>query len=192
MGPENDAPSLCDGFPTTPLLLDANAKKRYRQYFLQQPGPHIEIRNGRGVVIEPTPEEMRQLSSVYVVKASENGITYTQPEGAPDTWVEETFALLIAEDLGIHHQAPEWADQPAITLIPANRPTTLQPDDRARPFSTYAVWNGILEGQAVSPWYPGRHDRPSRLVRTRHPGNGHSRRQIWAKHKRCRASRTNH
>lgn len=153
--PVNDAYRAYDRFPTTGLYLDVNAPKRYRPYFVEVPGPHIEIHDGKGVVVEATADEIKRLSTVHVVEPSRHGITHTAPEDAPDDWIEVVFAAQIAEDLGIDQPLPPWANQPAITLVPVNRPTILERLNlpNLRPFSTVAYWDDSITGRAYAAWH---------------------------------------
>lgn len=155
----NDLPGTASngGLPATGLRLDVNAPKRYRPYYEQRPGPHVEIHHGKPLVVEPSPAELKALSTVHVVEPSRHGITYNTPRNAPENWIEELFAAQIARDLGLDIETPEWAQDPAVTLVPANRPATLKqlrlPE--LRPFSTIAFWDDILKGRSYAAWFDG-------------------------------------
>jgi hypothetical protein len=122
--PDNDPPPQGFGLPVSETRIDINRSKRYRLYHIIQPGPHVEIHDGRGVVVHPTDEELRLLSRVVVTNPSLQGVTFTQPADAPEQFAEELFAVHIAERLNINQPSPQWRYQTAETLLPVTRPAT--------------------------------------------------------------------
>ena len=73
--PENQPPPESWGLEVEGPFFDGNRSKRYRTYHLVRPGPHIEIRDGTPVVVEPTEKQIRELSRVIVTNPSMHGIT---------------------------------------------------------------------------------------------------------------------
>ncbi len=142
--------------PRTGLLANVVAAKKYDPWWLTQPGDHVEIHDGRPVIVPPAPEQTRTLSRVRVVGPSLHGITQQPPPGlSPETWVAETAGALITRQAGLEPQEPPWAWHPAYTIIPTTRPTLVRLHPKACPCSRLAVLASHLgTGRAVTPWHP--------------------------------------
>ena len=151
--PENTPPIT--GMPVTGPLANPVAAKKYDVYWVSEPGAHLEIHNGIGVVIQPTAQDRRELSRVLVAKASHHGLTHIPPTGSdPDTWVAEAVAPLLARQAGITPIEPSWYTDPAISLVAATRPRIAN-THHAWPYSKLAVWNPMLgNGRAITRWHP--------------------------------------
>jgi hypothetical protein len=141
------------GLPTE-LLLAPRAPKRYTVYRRERPGPHIELRDGKPVVVNPTAAAIQQLSRVEVVRPSEHGLPFLAPEGSPE-WVAEGLEHLLRIDLGLPTKLPGWWDDPHISLVPASRPEIASLHPEARPFSRLAVTQIPLAGPVIAPWHEG-------------------------------------
>ena len=138
----------------TTLREEINAAKRHRAYVIKVPGDHVEIPDGQPVLVPPTPAQLSELSQVHVTEPSRHGITHRQPVDAPDGWVEETYAALIAQTLGIEQPIPTYADHLAPSVIAANRPTTVELHDALQPGARVAVLEDQLgRGRCVAPWH---------------------------------------
>jgi hypothetical protein len=146
--PENIPP--ISGLPLDGLFLDVNRSKRARPYYVAAPGPHVEIHDGAGVVVEPSAEAVRAMSEVRMAKASHHGITYLRPAGASDDWIEELFAANLNEYHGYDKQPPEWRTGTAISGARATRSVMINAHPAARPGTTLGIARGLLSGQAVA------------------------------------------
>ncbi len=151
--PENQPPPEAGGFTVEWPFFDGNRSKRYRTYHIVRPGAHLEIRDGAGVVVQPTDEQMTGLSRVVVTNPSMHGITYTTPDNAPDDWAE----TLLEEHLQEHLQlgdgltdATEWRNQIAVSLVAATRIEAIDTHPDNRPYSRIAVATSQFGPQLVS------------------------------------------
>jgi hypothetical protein len=103
-----------------------------------------------GVVIEPSNGDLRRLSQVRMANPSHHGITYLQPSGSPDDWVDQQFAAHLNEYHGFDTPLPEWGNSTAISAARATRPVMVEAHPSARPGSTLGITRGLLSGQAIA------------------------------------------
>jgi hypothetical protein len=104
-------------------------------------------------VVEPTTEQMTDLSRVIVTNPSMHGITYTQPDNAPDDWAETLLGEHIEEHLQLGDgltDATEWRNQIAVSLVPATRIEAIDTHPENRPYSRIAVATSLFGPQLVS------------------------------------------
>jgi len=144
------------------------APKRYALCQLTRPGPSFSVRDG---VMWPTEDDLRRLTKVRVVRASEHALTYMPPAGAGPNYVEEGFEYLIRRDLGLPLKEPGWFAEPALFRISIAHPEQLAAFEVGkrrtrrsvlRPFSRMAVGvplSGPSHGEGritpVAPWHQG-------------------------------------
>jgi hypothetical protein len=159
--PENQPPPEAAGFPVEGPFYDGNRPKRYRTYHIVRPGAHIEIRDGTLVVVEPTDEETSRLSRVIVTNPSLHGITYQQPEDAPDDFIEVMLEEHLEEHLQIGQGPPapdSWREEMAVSLVAATRMEAIKLHPDNIPYSRIAVATSLFGQQLVnadpgSVWY---------------------------------------
>jgi hypothetical protein len=149
----------------TQAYLWALAPKRYDVYQLRKPG----LSSGVGWVAEPSEEDIRTLTEVIVVKASEHALTYRDPTGNDNkVWVNEGTEYLNRKDLGYIAPEREWFDEPGLFVITLTDPQDLAkiagPKDRRnplRPWSRVAVGVPVYRSAddkrvvPVAPWFEG-------------------------------------
>lgn len=167
-----DGPS---GFPRT-LYAATRASKKYLLYMVEEVGPHVEIEHGKGVVIEPTPEERSRPHAIRITWASEHGLPFEAPI-EDSSWVTGGFEHILCTEWEMPTAVPDCWTGSAITHVPAARPDVLKRHPDARPFCILAVANIPLAGQVVAPTHrtfdQGRadwRDAEGRSVRTSLPG----------------------
>ncbi len=142
--PENHPP-LAAGFPTDGLQIQVVSVKRYDPFLVFRPGPHAELTaDGPARIVQPSPDDESRYSQIVMRGASRHGITHQPPAGyTDDSWVDEALAADLALKLGIEPRQPQWADDPAISLIPVTRPRIGRSIDAA-PYSRIASWRSVL------------------------------------------------
>jgi hypothetical protein len=159
--PENRPPPESAGFPVEGPFYDGNRPKRHRTYHIVRPGDHVEIRDGIPVVVPPTAEEMSRLSRVIVTNPSLHGITYQQPDWAPDDFIEVMLEEQLEEHLHIGQGPPArdtWRQEIAISLVAATRMDAIRRHPDNIPYSRIAVATSLFGQQLVnsdpgSTWY---------------------------------------
>jgi transcriptional regulator with XRE-family HTH domain len=131
------------------------ASKRYCVYWLEPPGQHVELQpDGKPIVVDPTPDEIRRLTKISVVRPSKHGLPYMAPR-KDSQWVEKGLEHLLRLEHGFPTEQPAWWNGPAIALIPAARPDIVSFNPKPRPFSPLAVLHVPLLGPVVAPWHDG-------------------------------------
>jgi hypothetical protein len=166
--PENQPPPEAHGFPVDGPFYDGNRSKRYRTYHIVRPGSHVEIQDVAGVVVEPTTEQMTDLSRVIVTNPSMHGITYTQPDSAPDDWAETLLEEHLEEHLQLGDrltEATDWRNEIAVSLVAATRIEAIDLHPENRPYSRIAVATSLFGQQLVSAhpdggWYDPKTQTP--------------------------------
>lgn len=87
--------------------------------------------------------------------ASLHGITFRQPDGAPDDWVEVLMAHHLRVYLGLDpSEQPAWADEIAISLVAATRVEAIDLHPDNIPYSRIAVATSLF-GQQLVAAHPG-------------------------------------
>ena len=166
--PENQPPTEASGFPVDGPYYDGNRSKRWRTYHITRPVPHVEIHDGLPQVVQPTQTEIRTLSKVIVRNPSMHGITYQQPDDAPDDFIELLMRAHLEEHLQINpdQERPAWMDEMAISLVAATRveAINLHPDNI--PYSRIAVAQSLFGQQLVAAhpgddWHDPEAERPA-------------------------------
>ena len=154
--PENEPPAEAWGFPVDGPFYDGNRPKRYRTYYVIRPGAHVEIHDGKPEVVEPTDTQTRELSRVVVVNPSKHSITYQQPKGAPEDFVEVLMARHLEEHLqiGKTKESLRWGDEMAVSLVAATRVEAIDLHPDNIPYSRIAVAQSLF-GQQLVAAYPG-------------------------------------
>jgi len=148
--PENiDGPC---GFRTT-LYTAPRASKKHHLYRGEHVGEHMEIINGRPVLVPPEPERADIPHTIRVAWASEHALPYEAPEGAPD-WVADWVKHALEIEWGMPTESPAWADTPAIMVVTAARPDIINRHPAGRPFCRLAVGQIRLGGgQVIAPMH---------------------------------------
>ncbi len=153
--PENEPPPDGWGLPVEGPFLDVNRSKSYRTYHIIRPGPHVEIHDGKGVVVPPSREDLKQ-SRVRVTNPSMAGITFLPPPGAPDNYAEVLMEDLLAEYHQFDHSSEElaWRHEPGLSAVPGTRVEMIDTHPDNRPHSKIIIGRGLLGGNLVSA-HPG-------------------------------------
>jgi hypothetical protein len=83
-------------------------------------GDHLQIVDGRPVLVPPPPERAAIPHAIRVVWASD-GLPYESPQGSPD-WLEDGMQHILEIEWGKPSELATSSAEPAIMIIPAATP----------------------------------------------------------------------